>query len=316
MRTRFEVLIADEGRDPADLRAAAESALAEVAEPEARLSVYRPDAALFAVNARAHAAPVPVDAPTFALLERAARLAEATGGAFDLTVGPLLALWGLAGDGEGNVPTDEEVAAALRLVGMGRVVRLDPDARTVAFALPGVRLDPGALGKGYALERARDALREAGVRNALLHGGTSSVCALGAPGGTSDGWRVALQHPLDPGARLAAVTLWDGDALGVSAAHGKTFHAADGRRFGHVLDPRTGRPADAALLAAAVLPDAAADADAVSTALLVRGVEGLEPLAAAFPGAALLVAWGDGIGVTVRTAGTPDGGQAFHTSTR
>jgi len=302
MRTRFEVAIADRG-DTARLRAAAEEALEEVARVEGRLSAYRPDSTLFAVNARAHVQPVLVDALTMALLVRASALSDATGGAFDMTVGPLLGLWGLKGDAAGRVPTDEEVRAALTLVGMGRVVRLNQDERTVAFSVSGVRLDPGAIGKGYALERARELLRDAGVRNALLHGGTSTVCATGDGPDSVRGWPIALQHPTDLDAYLTRVRLRDGDALSVSAVHGKTFWA-EGRRFGHVLDPRSGRPVESdTLLAAAVTPDAA-ESDALSTALLVLGTAGLEHLAHTFPGAGLLVAKAEAAGaVETVTAG-------------
>jgi FAD:protein FMN transferase len=160
---------------------------------------------------------------------------------------------------------------------MARVVRVNAEAGTVSFALPGVRLDPGAIGKGYALERAADLLREAGVRRALLHGGTSTVCALG------DSWKVALQHPKRPGVRLTTVELHDA-SLSVSAVHGKSFWM-QGKEFGHVIDPRSGRPVTDTVLAA-VVTASATESDALSTALLVLGAAGIPLLAERFPQAA------------------------------
>jgi thiamine biosynthesis lipoprotein len=279
MRTRFEAVLCNERLTPADLRAAGEEALAEVARVEGWLSVYRSDADLFHVNARAADTPVRVDARVLRLLQRARELTVATGGAFDMTVGPLLRVWGL--EGEGHMPDAAEIEGARRLVGMDRHVRLDEEAQTVAFDTPGVHLDPGAIGKGYALDRAANVLREAGIRRALVHGGTSTVVALGAAPDREDGWPVAVQHPLHPTVRLATVLLRDDESLSVSAVHGKTFWA-EGRRFGHVVNPRTGRPVEDTVLAAAIGPSAT-DTDALSTALLVLGTVGLPRLTERFP---------------------------------
>lgn len=275
MRTRFEIVLEGQGADPADLRAAGEEALEEIERVEQWLSAYRTDAVFYAINTRAAVESVPVSPTILALLYRARELSDRTEGAFDLTVGPLLRVWGLGGGtAGGRIPTEAEIESAREIVGMARVVALDGDAGTVAFNRTGVRLDPGAIGKGYALERAADLLRDAGIRRALLHGGTSTVCAIGS------GWRVALQHPTRADAHLAVVTLND-TALSVSAVHGKIFHA-QGRTFGHVIDPRDGRPVDNTLLAAVVAPSAA-DTDALSTALLVLGVAGIPLLTERFP---------------------------------
>jgi thiamine biosynthesis lipoprotein len=223
---------------------------------------------------------VAVDGVVFRFLERARALAVLTEGAFDPTVGALLARLRRP-----EPASDEELAAACELVGFARLVELDAAAGTVRFRRPGVRLDPGAIGKGWALDRAAELLREAGVRAALLHGGTSSVYALGAPPG-EDGWAVAVQDPLVPEGRLARIVLRD-RALGVSAIHGRVFRRGD-ERVGHVLDPRSGRAVDHTLLAAVALPSAT-DADAVSTALLVLGEAGVARMADRVPDAAMLV---------------------------
>lgn len=286
MRTRFEIVLADEA-DPARLRAAAEEALEEIERVEAQLSAYRPDSDLWRVNARAADGPVRVTPHLLSFLQRALRLGEITDGAFDMTVGPLLRCWGfVTGEGEPGVPDDRALTQARALVGMRRNVLLDEAEGTIRFAQPDVRLDPGAIGKGYALERAADLLRDAGIDNALIHGGTSTICALGAPPGRA-GWKVAVQHPVQPEARLAYVSLRN-RALSVSAVHGKSFWA-EGRRFGHVVDPRTGRPVEHSVLAA-VVSDSPTDTDALSTGLLVLGAAGLARISAERPDADLLIA--------------------------
>ncbi len=291
MRTRFEIVIAVAGMSEADRRAAGEAALDEVNRAEDLLSAYRPDADLYQINARAADAPVRCDARTWAFLAEALRLSHATGGAFDPTVGPLLDLWRISGgdDGDGVTPPAEpEISDALTLVGMARNVVLNADTRTVAFVRAGVRLDPGAIGKGWAINRARDVLEDdCGVRSALLHGGTSTVCAVGAPPNGEAAWTVGVAHPGDPNVLLAHARLAPGLSLSVSAPHGKTVRdRATGAQYGHIVDPRTGYPVAAQTLLAAVVAPSATVTDAVSTALLVLGEPGLDDLARAFPDAA------------------------------
>ncbi|MBE7498803.1 MAG: FAD:protein FMN transferase [Verrucomicrobiales bacterium] len=285
MNTRFEVLL--HGASEPALRAAGEEALDEIGRIEAQLSIFRPDSEMARVNRHAAEGPVRVSPPVFQLLERAQSLSRQTGGAFDPTVGPLVRAWGFLG-GSGAWPDPARLAEARARVGMEHV-ELDAARFSVRFARPGMMLDLGAIGKGYALDVAVECLREAGVTCALLHGGTSSVQGLGVP---PDGqpWKVALGPPAAAGDTataddtagevLAEFVLTDA-SLGVSAVAGKAFRQGD-REWGHVLDPRTGEPVQGALMAAVVLPEATAT-DALSTALLVLGAEGLEKLGASHP---------------------------------
>jgi thiamine biosynthesis lipoprotein len=142
-----------------------------------------------------------------------------------------------------------------------------------------MELDLGAVGKGYAIDRAIAVLEEHGVPSALLHGGTSSVHVIGQPA-SGTGWRVAWRVPGRPD-RPRALTA-PRPALSVSARHGKAF-VFGGRLLGHVLDPRRGEPADAALSACVVGPTSTL-CDALSTALLVKGAGGRAALAERFPG--------------------------------
>jgi thiamine biosynthesis lipoprotein len=191
----------------------------------------------------------------------------------------------------GRLPSADEVAQARENVGMN-LVQLDAEQRTVRFSREGVMLDLGAIGKGYAVERSVEVLRDAGVTSALLHGGTSTVYGFGRPPEAEE-WLVAIEGPKtgrsseglskapEAGSALAMVPLKD-EALSVSAVWGKSFHE-DGKEYGHVLDPRTGQSVADAVLAAVVLPSAT-ETDAFSTALLTRGAEGHETLAKLRPG--------------------------------
>ena len=286
MNTRFEIAL--HGANPVALRAAGEEALDEIERLEERLSLFRPASEIAHLNARAAQEPIRVTPGTLALLQHARRLHSETGGAFDPTIAPLLDCWGLLG-GSGRLPTPEEIAAARACVGMD-LVELNEKHRTVRFLRDGVRLDLGAIGKGYAIDRAVEILREAGVTSGLVHGGTSTIFALGSPPG-AEAWPVAIDGPPTPPGQprqpLAIVRLRD-ESLSVSAVWGKSF-TVGGRTYGHVLDPRSGWPASDAVLAAVVLPSGA-ESDAFSTALLTLGPGGHARIAALRPGMKTLLA--------------------------
>lgn len=261
MACRFAITL--DSRD-ARFVPAAHAALDLVDGIEAQLTVFRDTSELVHLNRRAALAPVTCDRPLFSLLQRCADLSGATGGAFDITTTPLSRCWGFLRRA-GRLPSADEIAAAMAVVGM-RHVTLMPDTTSVAFARPGVELNLNAVGKGYALDRIAATLRDAGVRHALLSSGQSSVLAIG---GRDRGWPIDLVSPRR-NAPLARVWLRDA-ALGTSGA-GEQFVIVDGRRYGHVLDPRTGWPAEGTL-SATVTCDSAAEADALSTAFLVAGPE-------------------------------------------
>jgi thiamine biosynthesis lipoprotein len=299
MATRFEVVL--HGDNPASLRAAGEEALRLVEELEAQLSLFRPGSEISLLNARAAREPVRVTPALFALLQQAKRLHEESGGAFDVTIGPLVRCWGYMG-GDGRIARPEEVAEARAKVGMG-LVQLGPEAFTVRFAREGVMLNLGAIGKGYAVERAAEVLREAGVTSALLHGGTSTVQAIGEPPG-EEFWKIAIERP-SPSAGtaptlLATVPLRD-EAMSVSAVWGNSFEVG-GRTYGHIIDPRTGEPAVGTVLTAVVLPSAT-ETDALSTALLTLGHAGHDQVAGLRPRMKTLVVSESGGQLSIESKG-------------
>jgi thiamine biosynthesis lipoprotein len=275
MACRFEVVFnVGEVPDATELGVAA---LDLVDEIEATISIYREESELSRLNAGAAAGWQPVSDELHGLLTLARELHGRTGGGFDIAAGALVRAWGFLRR-QGRTPTDDELASALAASGM-RHVELDAAGRRMRFTRPGVEINPGAIGKGWAVDRASDALAAAGVPSMLVHGGQSSVRARGIHGPALPGrrgWPVGLRHPLFPGRRLATIALED-RALGTSGS-ATQFFVDRGRRLGHILDPRTGRPAEGVLSATVIAPTAAV-ADALSTAAYVLGVAGLETIA-------------------------------------
>jgi thiamine biosynthesis lipoprotein len=260
MACRFEVTL--EERDTASVEAAGR-ALDEADRIESLLTVFRETSELSRINREAAEGPVAADPEVFGLLQVCATLHAATGGAFDPTSTPLSRCWGFLRR-EGRVPSAAEIKAALALVGMDRVA-LDAATASIRFPAQGMALNLGAIGKGYAVDRMGRLLRRRGVARALVSAGGSSVVALG---GRGRGWPIDVRSPQVSRPRIARVHLRHG-ALGTSGT-GEQFVIADGARYGHVLDPRTGWPSRGVLSATVVTGDAAA-ADALSTAFLIGG---------------------------------------------
>ncbi len=246
-----------------------EQAFGEMARWERILSDYADGSELAHLNAAGASGPVEISPDLLAFLEESLALAARTGGAFDPTVGPLVDLY--ASRHGGRWPAPGEVEAARRGVGY-RLLRVDPAARTARFEVPGMRLDPGAIGKGVALDAAGELLRAGGVRWAFLRFGRQ-VLAVG-DGADRCGFPVEIAASdllPDP-----PPTLFLRDASAATSGNSERGLVVDGRRLGHVMDPRSGLPVSGAG-SVTVIARRAALADALSTALLVIGpVEGIE----------------------------------------
>jgi thiamine biosynthesis lipoprotein len=268
MACRFEVVLPGEHADGVP---AARAALDAVDAIEARLTVFRDTSDVVRLNRTAAVAAAPVDEDLFALVQCCQQLHADTEGAFDITSMPLSRCWGFLRR-SGRLPSADELAAVCRSVGMRHVVA-DSTNRTIGFARENVELNFGAIGKGWALDGIAEGLAMA-VPAALLSAGRSSVRTVNqagrlASGDLGRGWLIDLTSPrLDR--PLAHVWLRSG-ALGTSGA-GEQFFEVDGKRYGHVIDPRTGWPADGALSVSVIARDAAC-ADALSTAFFVGGID-------------------------------------------
>ena len=270
MGTYFEIRLYPPvpGMLEADVRPAVEAVWAEVDALEQKISNWIPDSPLSQVNRHAATRPVRVGSETVSLLDTSRVLWEETAGAFDPTVGPLLAAWGFYRK-EGQLPSAEELERALEPVGMDKVV-VDVIQSTVRFTRPGVQIDFGAIGKGYALDLAARILREHGIATALIHAGTSTALAMGAPSG-KDSWTVLLNNPYNSGAAIQESFQIADEAFSTSSGAERYFEIA-GNRYIHIFDPRTGRPVEGMLVSIAITPRATL-ADALSTAFFVMGRE-------------------------------------------
>ena len=244
------------------------AAFDEVRRVDALLSNYKQDSELSHVNREAGRGEVQVSEELAALLDSCLSYSRASDGAFDVTVGALVKAWGFY-EGEGRVPRPWTLWWARRNSGY-RHLRVDQAQGTVRFLRSGLQLDPGGIGKGYAVDRAIAALRKYGVETALVSSGTSSIYALGAPPGNADGWDLDLKGANTTVSDLVTVTLKD-ESLSTSGSYEKFFDK-DGTRYGHILDPRTGRPA-LGMNAVSVIGPNAIDTEAWSTALFVNGAE-------------------------------------------
>jgi thiamine biosynthesis lipoprotein len=238
------------GDDRIKMEAAADAALDEVRRLDALLSNYKPDSEWSLVNKRAAAKPERVSPELFRLLSACWEYSRESEGAFDITVGPLMKVWGFY-KGSGHLPHRPEVQAALTKVGY-RHMHLDAGAQTVWFDRPGVDVDPGGIGKGYAVDRMVELLRKMGVRTALVAGSGSSIYGMGAPPDEPKGWAVKIKDPWEASRTLAEVWLKD-MSMSTSGSYEKFFRA-EGRIYAHIMDPRTGYPAQGSVSVSVVAP--------------------------------------------------------------
>ena len=253
---------------------AAVAALDLVDELEDQLTVYRDHSEISRLNAAAAERSVEVEPRLFDLLSQAVAMYHATGGAYDITAAPLSKVWGFS-QRAGRIPDSAELAAARATVG-SQWLELDAESCSVRFLQPGVEINLASIGKGYALDRASQQLAAAEIHDFLLHGGHSSVLARGSCASESTGgWSVGVRNPLRPEQRLGELRLYD-EALSTSGS-GTQFFVHNGRRYGHILDPRSGWPAEGVLSATVIAPTAAR-AEALSTALYVLGADAARAL--------------------------------------
>jgi thiamine biosynthesis lipoprotein len=255
----------------------ASAALEEVARLEQQLTVFRTDSEVSFINQHAATEAVQIEAALFDLLNLCQQLSHATAGAFDITAGPLSRCWGFLRR-QGRIPTAEEIEQARSHVGSEKLW-LDAEAKTIRFAQTGVEINLGSIGKGYALDRVAEQMRGA-VGTALLSAGSSSMLAVGR-GERGSGWTVGIRDPRRLERRVAVLRLRDA-ALATSGSEEQFFEFA-GQRYGHILDPRTGWPADDVVGVTVVAPSAAV-ADALATAFYVGGRALAESYCVAHPG--------------------------------
>jgi thiamine biosynthesis lipoprotein len=255
-------------------------ALDLIDELENQLTVYRDDSEISRLNAMAHLGPVAVEPRLFSLLETAVALSRETDGAYDVSAGALSEAWGFV-KGPRRVPNETALTEARARTGWWHVV-LDPERSTIAFDREGVRINLGSIGKGYAIDRGVEVIRAHWwPTSALVHGGRSSLYALGSPPGQLGGrWEIALRNPFEPESPLGTFRLRN-RGLGTSGAAFQQF-VVDGRVYGHIIDPRSGQPATGPASVTVVAPTAAMT-DALSTAFYLLGPDAAAAYVAQHP---------------------------------
>ncbi|MFA4044369.1 MAG: hypothetical protein HZRFUVUK_001155 [Candidatus Fervidibacterota bacterium] len=303
MACKFEVVAL--GDDEAYLRAVLERALEEVEQLELQLSPFIADSHLSDINRHAYHRPVKVEPQLFWLLKRAVKIGIETDGAFDITVGALTLTrkrWGSHSDTSTKLYGTETEQDAL--VGLNWL-QLDDDAMTVRFLKEGIAIDLCGIAKGYAVDVVASRLLEAGVDCFFVHGGKSSMRAFGKLP-NENAWRIGVTNPAKPSERLAVVELCDGVAVGVSewcinSVSGKMAHIVDPRapnRIGNAEDAESSE-----VLRAYAICGSATDADALSTAFLLLGVDGVKSHCELYESRGAILLIRDGSGVEVLSFG-------------
>lgn len=257
---------------------------------ESHLSVYQPHSDLSGLNRWGAEKYVPVGEDTLQLLALAHAVHQATGGAFDITSGLLSEVWGFSRR-SGRKPSADEIEEALNCVGM-QFVELELEMGAARFLRNGLQINPGGIGKGYALDRAGRRLFDAGIRDFMIHGGRSSVAAVGnrSHPETGGGWLVALKHPWRWEEPLGMIRLED-QALATSGS-GKQFFHFGGQRYSHIIDPRSGWPAQS-MMSCTVICASGAVADSLATAFFVMGPDLTREFCAVHPAIAAILIYQD-----------------------
>jgi thiamine biosynthesis lipoprotein len=292
MGTIVSITVFAPDQDPA--ARAIEAAFGEVARVEALTTRYGPGSEVSRLNAAADGATaVPVSVELLGIVRRALDVSRLSGGAFDVTVGPIVDLWAF-GD-EGALPPREAIDAALPLVDYRKVL-VDTAAGTIVMPA-GAAIDLDGIAKGYAVDRAVAVLAEHGIASAIVDAG-GDVGLLGRPP-SGDAWRVGVKHPRSDG--LLGVSL-DGGGVATSGDY-QRYTVIGGERYHHLLDPATGYPARG-VVSVTVAAETAMEADALATAIFVMGAERGVLLAEELPGVEALIVTGDGgIGEILASSG-------------
>jgi FAD:protein FMN transferase len=261
MGTWCDLVIFDPPPDPA----VAESAFREIARLEDVLSSWDPQSEVSRLNASAGNGPQNVSEDLAAVASESAAMCATTDGAFDVTVGPLIRAWGFYSDAP-SIPDPDVVRATASRVGCDRIT-VRRDSQSVVLA-DGAELDFGSIGKGYAVDRAIAVLRARGVTRAKVDFGSSSLAFLGRVDG---GWPVVIVDPLERDKPLVTFRI-SGGSVSTSSQQERYFER-DQHRYGHIFDPRLGRPVESRLLSVTVITSQGSTANALSTGLFVLGTE-------------------------------------------
>jgi thiamine biosynthesis lipoprotein len=243
-------------------------ALGRVREIEEAMSVTLANSEISRINAAAGAFPVPASSRTLELVEAGLEFSRISGGAFNIAVGPLAALWGIGTEGEA-VPAREQIAAVLPLLDFTRI-DVDRRAGTVFLREKGMALDLGAIAKGYAADEAARVLREAGITRAIIDFGGNILVMGSRPDGNP--WMIGVQNPGAGRGQFLGIIRASDMAVVSSGVYERFFTGPGGERYHHILDTVSGYPVRNGLAQVTVTAKSSRDADAFSTALFALGL--------------------------------------------
>jgi thiamine biosynthesis lipoprotein len=228
---------------------------------------------------------VKVAPETLAILKLIKNYDPLVSGAFDPTIAPLVNLWGFGYAGQPHLPNQQQIQRLLPLVDL-RQIRINQTAGTVLLAKPGMKLDLGGIAKGYAIDRAYRCLRQAGIKSALINGGSSSIRVIGRRRDHQP-WQIGIGHPRHTEELLGQLTLPDDSALGTSADT-QNYFIKNRRRYSHLLNPHTGYPVQDKILVTVAAPTAS-EADLLSTACFILPLDQIKQLIAKHPSVKVIV---------------------------
>ena len=302
MGTIVEIKVpCEKKKDEPAFGAIIDEALSEVKRVEGLFSVYRDDSEVSKINSLKAGEELVLSEEVFALIEKSIEYSRLTSGAFDITVKPLVDLWKEAK--KKNMPLAEDVARLLNSVGYDKVV-LNREKRSIMFTVDGMGLDFGGIAKGYTSAMAMKILKDSGIKDAIVNPGGEMFC-MGRKS-AREMWRVGIKHPR-AGGILFEIRLKD-KAIATSGDY-ERFFVVDGRRYSHIIDPRSGYPVGDDVVSATVIADDPVVTDIIATALVISGEPGLK-IAENMPGVdALLIIRS---GKKLRTVTTKDFGEKYY----
>lgn len=260
---------------------------ARLEEIDASFSTNKEHSSLSRINRAAGKERIRVEADVFFVIRSALDFAERTGGAFDPTIGPLVALWGICTD-HPRVPSQDEIAAVLSLVDW-RKLSLDETDSSVFLEKEGMALDLGGIAKGYAADEIVRILQARKVKRAVIDlGGNIYVFGMKADGSA---WNVGIKNPADGGTTVASVLSLPGNLSVVTSGNYERYFVSEGRRYHHIIDPKTGYPCENAVASVTIVSPSSMEADAMSTSAFLMGAEAFSQT---FPKASFLFIYSDG----------------------
>ena len=254
--------------DEAAVRKAFDACVSEIRRIESLMTTWRPDAELSRVNAAAGKAPVSVSPETFDIVKESVHASEISEGAFDITFESLHGLWKFDQDLDPHPPTDAQIRAKLPLVGY-RHIHLDETAHTIYLDQAGTKISLGGIAKGYAVDRAAKVLRDSGLTSFYVQAGGDLYAAGTKPDGSA--WSAGIRDPRGPEGRYFAVIALRDHAFSTAGDYERSY-VIDGKRYHHIIDPKTGRPATASRSVTIYAPTALL-ADEIDDAVFILGPE-------------------------------------------